>query len=135
MILFLTFKEKKDNGFSMIELLIAMSIISIFILGTTQLTLHSIHLKQKSDCLVRAAEFTSAAFEHFKSLPYDSAELEDVENEETIEDERSNNLFHRCWTIRKISTSLKRIEVDCFARNHPRKKIRATLILSRELGF
>jgi Tfp pilus assembly protein PilV len=119
----------------MIELMIAMSITSLFILGTAQLTLHSIHLKRKSDCLVRAAEFTSAAFEHFKSLPYDSMELEDVEHEETIEDERSKHLFLRSWTISKLSSSLKKIQVDCFAQNHPRKRMRAVLILCRELGF
>jgi len=135
MIIFLTFKKTKGSGFSMIELLIAMSITSILILGTAQLTLHSIHLKRKSDCLVRAAELASTTLEHFKSLPYDSMELEDSEYEETIEDGRSNHLFFRGWTIRRISTSLKRIEVDCFAKNHPRKRMRAALFFSRELGF
>jgi prepilin-type N-terminal cleavage/methylation domain-containing protein len=135
MIIFLTFKEKKRSGFSMIELLIAMSITSILILGTAQLTLHSIHLKRKSDCLVRAAELASTTLEHFKSLPYDSMALEDAEYDESIEDERSNHLFFRGWTIQRVSASLKRIEVDCFAKNYPRKKMRAALFISRELGF
>jgi prepilin-type N-terminal cleavage/methylation domain-containing protein len=132
---FLTLKEKTRSGFSMIELLIAMSIMSLFILGTAQLTLHSIHLKRKSDCLVRAAELASTALEHFKSLPYDSMELEDGDGEEIINDERSNHLFLRGWTIRRASASLKRIAMDCYAKNHPRKRIRAILVLSRELGF
>jgi len=135
MMFFLTFKENKGSGFSMIELLIAMSITSILILGTAQLTLHSIHLKRKSDCLVRAAELASTTLEHFKSLPYDSMELEDAEYEESIEDERTNHLFFRSWTIRRVSASLKKIEVDCFAKNYPRKKMRAALFFSRELGF
>lgn len=132
---FLTSKEKNQSGFSLIELLITMTIISIFILGTAQLTLHSIHLKCKSDCLVRAAELASTTLEHFKSLPYDSLELEDAQYEETIEDERLNHLFFRGWTVRRVSSSMKRIEVDCFAKNHPRKRMRAALLLSRELGF
>jgi prepilin-type N-terminal cleavage/methylation domain-containing protein len=135
MIFFLTFKEKQECGFSMIELLIAMSITSVFILGTAQLTLHSTHLKQKSDCLVRAAELASTALERFKSLPYDSMELEDTDYEETIQDERSSHLFFRGWTIRRVSASMKRIEVDCFAQNHPRKRMQVALFLSRELGF
>lgn len=135
MIFFLTPKEKKGNGFSLIELLIAMSITSIFILGTAQLTLHSIHLKQKSDCLVRAAELASTALERFKSLPYDSMELEDEDFDETVQDERSNHLFVRSWTIRKCSPSLKEIAVDCYAKNHPRKRMQTVLLLSRELGF
>jgi prepilin-type N-terminal cleavage/methylation domain-containing protein len=135
MIIFLTFKEKKESGFSMIELLVAMSITSIFILGTAQLILHSIHLKRKSDCLVRAAELASAALENFKSLPHDSTELEDHKFEETIQDERSNHLFIRDWTIQRVTPSLKKIEVNCFAENHPRKRMRALLYLSRELGF
>jgi prepilin-type N-terminal cleavage/methylation domain-containing protein len=135
MMFFLTFKENKGSGFSMIELLIAMSITSILILGTAQLTLHSIHLKRKSDCLVRAAELASTTLEHYKSLPYGSMELEDAEYEESIEDERSNHLFFRGWTIRRVSASLKKIEVDCFAKNHPRKKMRVALFFSRELGF
>jgi prepilin-type N-terminal cleavage/methylation domain-containing protein len=132
---FLMFKEKRPRGFSMIELLIAMSITSILILGTAQLTLHSIHLKHKSDCLVRAAELASTTLEHFKSLPYDSMELEDSEYEETIEDERLNHLFHRGWKIQGVSVHKKRIEVDCFAKNHPRKGMRAVLYLSQTLGF
>lgn len=119
----------------MIELLIAMSITSIFILGTAQLVLHSIHLKRKSDCLVRAAELASTALERFKSLPYDSMELENTDYAETIQDERSSHLFFRGWTIRRVTASLKRIEMDCFAQNYPRKRIRTALFLSRELGF
>lgn len=119
----------------MIELLVAMSITSIFILGTAQLTLHSIHLKRKSDCLVRAAELASAVLERFKSFPYDSMELEDDDYQEIIDDERSNHLFLRGWTIRRVSSSLTRIEMDCYAKNHPRKRIRTVLVLSRELGF
>jgi prepilin-type N-terminal cleavage/methylation domain-containing protein len=132
---FLTLEEKTRSGFSMIELLIAMSITSIFILGTAQLTLHSIHLKHKSDCLVRAAELASATLEHIKSFPYDSMELEDDDHQEIIHDERSNHLFLRGWTIRRASASLKRIEMNCYAKNHPRKRIRTVLVLSRELGF
>jgi prepilin-type N-terminal cleavage/methylation domain-containing protein len=135
MLFFLTLKENKGSGFSLIELLIAMSITSILILGTAQLTLYSIHLKRKSDCLVRAAELASTTLEHFKSLPYDSMELEDAEYEESIEDERSNHLFFQGWTIRRVSASLKKIEVDCFAKNYPRKKMRAALFFSKELGF
>jgi prepilin-type N-terminal cleavage/methylation domain-containing protein len=132
---FLTLEEKANTGFSMIELLIAMSITSVFILGTAQLTLHSIHLKRKSDCLVRAAELASTALEHLKSFPYDSMELEDDDHQEIIKDERSNHLFLRGWMIREASASLKKIEMDCYPENHPRKRIRVVLVLSRELGF
>lgn len=133
--IFLNLKRIKSDGFSLIELLVAMSIISIFILGTAQLTLHSIHLKLKSDCLVKSAEFASASLERFKSLPYDSQELEDSEYEEAIEDDRTNQFFYRRWKIRRDSASLKRIEVDCYAKNHPRKRTHVVLLLSRELGF
>lgn len=119
----------------MIELLIAMSITSIFILGTAQLTLHSIHLKRKSDCLVRAAELASTTLEQFKSLPYESMELEDSEYEETVEDERSNHQFYRGWKVQRVTSGLKRIEVDCYAKNYPRKSMRVALIFSKELGF
>ena len=119
----------------MIELLIAMSITCVLILGTVQLTLHSILIKRKSDCLVRAAELASTALERFKSLPYDSMELEDNDHEEIIHDVRTNHVFLRGWAIRRISSSLKRIEMDCSAKNHPRKRIRTVLLLSRELGF
>jgi prepilin-type N-terminal cleavage/methylation domain-containing protein len=132
---FLSFKEKGQKGFSMIELLISLSISSILILGTAQLTLHSIHLKRKSDCLVRAAELASATLERFKSLPYDSMELEDAEFEETFKDERLDHVFIRGWTIEGVSPGMKRIKVDCFAKNHPRKRMHVALYLSKELGF
>ena len=111
----------------MIELLIAMSITSVLILGTSQLTLHSIHLKRKSDCLVRSAELALTTLEYFKSLPYDSLELEDTEFTETFTDERLKHVFIRQWRIQRASQTLKRIEVGCFAKNHPRKAIRVAL--------
>lgn len=135
MIFFLTLKRMEEIGYSLIELLVAMSITSILILGTVQLTLHSIHLKHKSDCLVRAAELASMALEHFKSFSYDSPELEDADYEEIIKDDRSNHQFFRDMTIRTVSVSLKRVEVECFAKNYPRKRMRTVLLLSRELGF
>ena len=135
MIFFLTLKEKARTGFSMIELLIAMTITCIFILGTAQLTLHSIQLKRKSDCLVRAAELASMMLENFKSLPYDSIELEDVDLSETIDDDRSNHAFLQSFAIQEVSPSLKRVEMECYAKNYPRKRMRVVIYLSRELGF
>lgn len=119
----------------MIELLIALTITSILILGTAQLTLHSIHLKRKSDCLVRAAELMADQLEHFKSLSYDCTDLEENEVEETFKDARLNHVFFREWTIQSDSPTLKRIEISCFAKNHPRKRARTALLLSKALGF
>ncbi|MBN1223316.1 MAG: prepilin-type N-terminal cleavage/methylation domain-containing protein, partial [Candidatus Aminicenantes bacterium] len=109
------------NGFSLIELLISMVLMMLLILGTAQLICHSLLVKRKSDCGIRAAELASKKLEHLRSLVFDSSELDDPRSE-IVKDSRLNHTFTREWNFIDISPDVKKIEIDCFAVNHPRKR-------------
>lgn len=132
--IFLTKCQKQTVGFSLIELLVSMTITSICIMGIAQLMCHSILIKRKTDCSVRAAELTCHKIEHLRTAVFNGEEMEISQSEE-LEDVRVNHTFFREWSIQDLSVEEKRIEIECFAINYPRKKTRITLLLSAELGF
>jgi len=127
--------KKRREGFSLIEVLISLLIITFLILATAQLTLYSLQVKRRSDCSLNAAELASAKLEYFKSLPYESDELGSGSRSEVIEGSSSPETFRREWDTQPVSLSMKTAEVTCYSDNFQEKKAHLILFLSRELGF
>lgn len=134
MTLFLKRKRKQSKGFSLIDLLVAMTITSFLIMGIAQLMCHAILVKRKTDCSVRAAELACQKIEHLRTTVLSSEAVETSQAEE-FEDERVNFRFLREWIIQDASAAEKIIELDCYAINYPQKRTRLALTLSAELGF
>jgi len=126
--------SKTAKGFSLIELLIAMILMTFLIMGTAQLICHSLLVKRKSDCSIRAAELAYAKLESLRGLVFSGSERVEPQSE-IIKDARLNQTFIREWNSLDVSPDMKRIEMNCFAQNHPRKSSRIVLILTREFGF
>lgn len=127
--------KKNRQGFTLIELLISFSIIMLLILGMAQLTFYSILVKRRSDYGLKSAELASSKLEYFKSIPFESIELNENSKREILKRKSFNGSYQREWEIQDISPALKKIEMECFSENCPQKKIRLVLFLSRELGF
>jgi Tfp pilus assembly protein PilV len=125
---------KQTRGFSMIDLLVSMATTSLLILGMAQLMCHAILVKRKTDCAVRAVELASQKIEHLRAAAW-SDDVQDTSQSEELEDARVNHTFYRKWKIQEVSSDTKKIEMECFAINYPRKIARFMLILSTELGF
>lgn len=117
------------------ELLISFAIVAFLLMGAAQLTLHSLHVKRVSDCGLESVELAADKLEYLKSIPFESAELEENSSIERIESQKRNDVFLRGWTILDISESMKKIEVECYSESCVHKKARLVLLLSRELGF
>jgi prepilin-type N-terminal cleavage/methylation domain-containing protein len=128
-------RKKRQNGFTLLELLISFAIVVILLLGAAQLTLYSLHVKKTSDCSLESAEWASDKLEYLKSLPFDCKELEECSAEEKIRGQRNEDIFQRTWIISDISLSIKRIEVECYSTRCVPKKTRIVLFYSKELGF
>lgn len=123
------------HGVTLIEVLLSSSIVILLIMGLAQLTLHSLYVKRIADYRLRSAELASSKLEHLKSLPFDSAELDESTREESIHVKGHQGHYQRVWTIEDISLDMKKIEIECYFENYPKRKIRLALFLSRELGF
>ena len=128
-------KTENERGFTLLELLISFAITVILLLGSAQLTLHSLQVKRICDCSLESAELASDKLEYLKSLPFDSPELLENTNGERITSPRRNDVFQREWTISDVSSHLKKIEVECYAESCVQRKSRVVLFYSRELGF
>jgi len=126
---------KKFEGFSLIELLISFAIITLFILGTAQLLLYSLAIKSSCANNMSAAGISRTKLEYFKSLPYDSPELDPGERSETILALEKKDSYLIRWNIQESNSHLKRIEIECHPAEHLIKKTHIILYLSRELGF
>jgi prepilin-type N-terminal cleavage/methylation domain-containing protein len=124
----------KRRGFSFIEVLLAMALISFMLSGTAELVIRSISLKKKAEVNLQMAALVSSKLECLKSLPYESGELQAASYNEILEG-RFPEVYLREWMIEDISSNMKRIELTVYPENHPEKTLRISLFLSRELGF
>jgi len=127
--------QRKKRGFTLVEVLVSFALVFILITGTAQLTIHSLLVKRRADCNLITAELASSKLEYLKSLPYESDELKEGFQIESVRGEGLLESFWKEWRIQDISSSIKRVEIEIFSENHPQKKLRMVLFLSRELGF
>jgi len=124
-----------EQGFTLIELLVTFSIILFLVLGTIQIVLHSLYVKQSSDYSTCSADLAVSKMEYLKTLPFETGELDEGFGQESLQGESQKGVFVRKWNIRNISGDMKRIEMECFSEQCPRKKTRIVLFYSRILGF
>jgi prepilin-type N-terminal cleavage/methylation domain-containing protein len=128
-------EQRNQRGFTLVELLVSFALVFILITGTAQLTIHSLLLKRRADCNLRTAELAFSKLEHLKSLPYESEELKEGFQIESVKEEGLLETFWREWRIQDISSDMKRIEIEVFSENFTQKKLRMVLFLSKNLGF
>jgi len=124
-----------ERGFSLIEVLLSFALVTFLITGTAQLIIHSFLVKKKADNNFKMAELASSKLEYLKSRLYESDELKEGSRSESLEGENPRENFLREWKIEDISSKMKRIEIEVFAKNGPRKKTQLVLFLSQGLGF
>ena len=126
--------KRMKSGFSLVDFLIALTILTFLITATAQLIIHSFFIKRRAEINLNIAELAAEKFEYFKSLSFENDELKECEKCETLTG-KETGIYLRKWIIRNISTNLKRIEVEICPQEHPEKKAIFVLLLSRELDF
>jgi hypothetical protein len=102
---------------------------------TAQLIIHSMYAKQGSDFSTQSVELASSKLEYLKSLPYDSSDLDLGFIEESLQGDDLHGVYLRNWSIQNMSRDMKKIEMECYSEQCPRKKSRIVLLYSRVLGF
>jgi prepilin-type N-terminal cleavage/methylation domain-containing protein len=128
-------EQRNKRGFTLVELLVSYALVFILITGAAQLTIHSLLATSRADYNLRTAELAFSKLEYLKSLPYESEELKEGFQAESVKEGGLLETFWREWRIQDISSSIKRIEIEVFSENYPQKKLRMVLFLSRDLGF
>lgn len=80
----LNLKNKKEKGFTLIEVLIAISILTVGILAMASMQISAIRGNYLSSNLTEATTWAQDKIEYLMSLPYDDADLQDTDGDGTI---------------------------------------------------
>lgn len=122
------------KGFSLIEVLICLTLTFILILGAGQLIIHSLVSKKSAEANIQVATLASSTLEYLKSFPFDSEEIQEGKRSELLQEEGKISI-RRDLSIEDVSHGMKRIEVHISTQGIPPKKSHIILYLSRDLGF
>ena len=125
----------KLKGFSLIELLISLTIILILVTGIAELLVYSLSAKRKAEAHIKVLNYITAKLEQIKTCDFEGDELQEGDSSEILGDVDSQETFHRETKVRNAGPDLKRIEVSIFSEVRPGQGAQMVLFLSRELGF
>jgi Tfp pilus assembly protein PilV len=129
-------KGKTDSsGFTLLELLIASTLVIIFITGIVQAVTLSLNVYRR--CLSRnaAANAAVSALERLKSRPFDHPSLAEQAWNDQIDTPLLPVAISRKCRITDVSASLKRIDIECRIPDWKSYPVKLTVIISKELGF
>ena len=125
----------REDGFSLIELLISFCLLLIFITSSLLIVMNSLLIKRKSELNFLYTRIAINKLEYLKSRSFESEVLKPGVYEEELEISNINVKFKRRWKISKLSQNLKRIELEIWQKNHPEKKTEFILYISKNLRF
>lgn len=125
--------KKAGRGFSLIEVLVSLSLVSLLITMTAELIVFSLMAKKKADSTAMMAGLAAGKLESLKSVPFDAEKLREGEYSETVRDSRGRNHLLE-WRVEQVTDALKRVGVDVRPENAPEKQLSMGVYLSRGLG-
>lgn len=127
---------KPTPGFSLIEVLIAMTIVFFLLVGLAEMLCYSLMLKQKADTHRIAADLISKKLETFKSLSLNDDLLAPGTHEETIKDKNSGRLFLLSWEVFESGERLKKVSLSLYPAPYGSKPpVRVVFYISKSLEF
>ena len=121
------------RGFTLIEILVSLTLVAILVTGAAELISLSLLLKRKADAHAGAARLIAEKLEGLRALPFDDDGLRAGANIETVAATAGEGAFVREWVIDDLSAGTKRIGVH--VKRDGWTIARAVLIVSRDLGF
>jgi prepilin-type N-terminal cleavage/methylation domain-containing protein len=105
---------KKDNGFSLIELLIAMSVMALGMLAAASLQYSAVRNNTTGNTSTQATMLAKATLEMLKSQDIDSAALAVGDYADSTRVDASGNpggIYNRNWRIDPLGATSRRISV------------------------
>lgn len=131
-------QTQRLSGFSLIEILIAMSITFFLLVGLAEMLCYSLWLKQKAEFHRTATDIISEKIETFKSLGPEDQALLPGNYREIIKDKNSDRMFLLEWEISEENNNLKKILLKLYpgtGKESTRPPTTAAFFLSESLQF
>jgi prepilin-type N-terminal cleavage/methylation domain-containing protein len=125
----------KGRGFSLIEVLVAMSLTIILLVGTAELIVLSVMAGRKGDTTAALTEALAARAEGLKSLAYGAGGLLPGAYSETVMDGAGRGPILHKWTVEDAGARMSRVRIRVSLAGRSGAAASLTLWISKDLGF
>lgn len=125
----------KRPGFSLIEVLVAMTLAFLLIIGTAELLTYSLCAKRKGDITAALTRALTDKLESLKSLPFEDAGLAPGRHTETERVSPGDCRVVKEWEVEDAGSGMKMVRLKVSNAGRPGPGVSATLFISRDLGF
>jgi len=125
----------KGPGFSLIEVLVAMSLTLLLLVGTAELITLSTLAGRKGDTTAALTEALAARAEGLKSLAHGADGLPPGARSETVLDKAGRGLILHEWTVEEAGAKMSRVRIRVSLVGRPVAAASLTLWISKDLGF
>jgi Tfp pilus assembly protein PilV len=122
-------------GSSLIEVLVAMALILLLIIGTAEMLTMALRAKRRGDLAAALTHAVADRFEALKSLPLEDAALAAGEHSETVRVEPGGCMIAETWEIADDGDGLKRVRLMAREAGRAGPETVAVLFIVRNLGF
>lgn len=124
---------KPKSGYSLIEVLLTLFLLTLILVGTLQLLAQATTTKLKADLIVSMASLLSNRLEELRRLPGAGPEAQGQYQEEIKAGQRQT--FVCRWRLIQESAEAWRIEIEVSPLGQAEKRVEATLWIVPFLGF
>lgn len=124
-----------SSGYTLLELLVASTLIIIFITGIVQAVALSLDVYRRCQARNVALETAISVLEILRSRPFGHPTLAEQSWNDQIETPVLPVHISRKCQITDVSASLKRIDIECRIPEWKSYPVRFSVIVSKELGF
>ncbi|OGD18743.1 MAG: hypothetical protein A2Y70_04055 [Candidatus Aminicenantes bacterium RBG_13_64_14] len=125
----------KRRGFSLIEVLVAMTLALLLVVGAAELLIFSLAAKRKGDITAALTRALTARLETLKSRPLEDGALSPGEHAEVVPGGPGNCPIAEEWTVTDDGDRMKKIVLRVRYAGRPGPETAAVLFISRDLGF
>ena len=125
----------KRRGFSLIEVLVAMALALLLVVGTAELLTLSLRAKRKGDITAALTHALTAKLETLKSRPFGDVALSPGEHAEIVRSMPGGYLLEEEWEVTDDGDRMKRVGLRVRYAGRSGPETAAVLFISRDLGF
>lgn len=123
------------RGSSLVEVLVAMALVLLLVVGTAEMLTLSLKAKRRGDVLAAITHAVSDRFDGLRARPYEDAALAAGTHAETVRVDPGGCLIAQTWEITDGGNGLKRVRLTAREAGRPGPETAAVLFIARDLGF